>query len=275
MASIINASSTGSGGIVQTADASGVLQLQSNGTVALTVSGSAVTFAGSSSASSISLNGASIGDYSLYNAMVARVGNGAGIGINSANSTDNAYLYFGYGTSSPNQQGAAIGRIGGDVLSFFTASTQRMSINSSGYVTTPYQPAFYACRSSSTTVANAAAVLFDSVPLNQGSGYNAATGRFTAPVAGTYQFSSVILAQSLSPGDVCEWGLVNQSGAGALMGRMTYQANYTGNGGYMWSCGSVTYYMSAGDYFYVSNNSGATRGINTTSWVNFSGFLIG
>jgi hypothetical protein len=45
MASIINASSTGSGGIVQTADASGVLQLQSNGTTALTVSGSAVTFA--------------------------------------------------------------------------------------------------------------------------------------------------------------------------------------------------------------------------------------
>jgi len=45
MASIINASSTGSGGIVQTADASGVLQLQSNGTTAVTVSGSTVTFA--------------------------------------------------------------------------------------------------------------------------------------------------------------------------------------------------------------------------------------
>jgi hypothetical protein len=41
MASIINASSTGSGGIVQTADASGVLQLQTNGTVALTVDTSA------------------------------------------------------------------------------------------------------------------------------------------------------------------------------------------------------------------------------------------
>jgi hypothetical protein len=46
MPSIINASSTGSGGIVQTADASGVLQLQSNGTTALTVSGANVTFAG-------------------------------------------------------------------------------------------------------------------------------------------------------------------------------------------------------------------------------------
>ena len=46
MASIINASSTGSGGIVQTADASGVLQLQTNGTVALSIDTSAnITFA--------------------------------------------------------------------------------------------------------------------------------------------------------------------------------------------------------------------------------------
>jgi hypothetical protein len=41
MPSIINASSTGSGGIVQTADASGVLQLQANGTVALATDTSA------------------------------------------------------------------------------------------------------------------------------------------------------------------------------------------------------------------------------------------
>ena len=47
MASIINASSSGSGGIVQTADASGVLQLQTNGTVALTINTDAsITLAG-------------------------------------------------------------------------------------------------------------------------------------------------------------------------------------------------------------------------------------
>jgi hypothetical protein len=46
MPSIINASSSGSGGIVQTADASGVLQLQTNGTVALSIDTSAnITFA--------------------------------------------------------------------------------------------------------------------------------------------------------------------------------------------------------------------------------------
>lgn len=49
MPSIINASSSGSGGIVQTADASGVLQLQSNGSVGFTVGSTAVA-SGSSSA---------------------------------------------------------------------------------------------------------------------------------------------------------------------------------------------------------------------------------
>jgi hypothetical protein len=278
MASIINASSTGSGGIVQTADASGVLQLQSNGTVALTVSGSAVTFAGSSSASSISLNGASIGDYSLYNAMVARVGNGAGIGINSANSTDNAYLYFGYGTSSPNQQGAAIGRIGGDVLSFFTAGTQRMSINSSGYVTQPYQPAFYAYMSSggSTLFAANATFVFDTVSNNTGSNYSTSTGRFTAPVAGWYHFSTTVLGQAISGGTSWEIGLTNQTGGlGALGGRMVYQSNYTGSGGYIWACASCTVYLNVGDYMRVTNNSGASAYINSGPWACFSGHLIG
>ena len=60
MPSIINASSSGSGGIVQTADASGVLQLQSNGTTALTVSGSTVTFAGAPSLPAGSITQASL-----------------------------------------------------------------------------------------------------------------------------------------------------------------------------------------------------------------------
>jgi hypothetical protein len=50
MPSIINASSSGSGGLISTADASGVLQLQSNGTVALTVDASQNVVVGSGSA---------------------------------------------------------------------------------------------------------------------------------------------------------------------------------------------------------------------------------
>lgn len=60
MASIINASSSGSGGIVQTADASGVLQLQSNGSVAVTVDTSLnVGFGTTAPAKLVSLNGTS------------------------------------------------------------------------------------------------------------------------------------------------------------------------------------------------------------------------
>jgi len=53
MASIINASSTGSGGLISTGDASGVLQLQSNGTVALTVATSGNVGIGDTSPSSL------------------------------------------------------------------------------------------------------------------------------------------------------------------------------------------------------------------------------
>lgn len=60
MPSIINASSTGSGGIVQTADASGVLQLQSNGTTALTTSGANVTVAGTLTTAAQSIAKASL-----------------------------------------------------------------------------------------------------------------------------------------------------------------------------------------------------------------------
>jgi hypothetical protein len=60
MASIINASSTGSGGIVQTADASGVLQLQSNGVTALSTSGANVTIAGTLTTASQSIAKASL-----------------------------------------------------------------------------------------------------------------------------------------------------------------------------------------------------------------------
>ena len=89
---------------------------------------------GTARANNISLNGVSIGDYNLYSGMVTRVSNGGGIGINSANASDNAYVYFGSGTSSGAQQSAAVGRIGGDVLALFTASTERMRIDSSGNV---------------------------------------------------------------------------------------------------------------------------------------------
>jgi hypothetical protein len=86
MASIINASSTGSGGIVQTADASGVLQLQSNGTVAVNILsgtsiavGSATAYNGGGFGTNLSISGTSAA-VTLYNGTQQYQ-----IGANSAN----------------------------------------------------------------------------------------------------------------------------------------------------------------------------------------------
>ena len=38
-------------------------------------------------------------------------------------------------------------------------------------------------------------IVFDRVVTNIGSGYDAASGRFTAPVNGTYQFNVIVSAQ--------------------------------------------------------------------------------
>jgi hypothetical protein len=111
MASIINASSTGSGGIVQTADASGVLQLQSNGTTALTVSGSTVTLAGATTLSNTLQVATTIG---VGGATPAA--SGAGItfpATQSASSNANTLDDYEEGTWTPNLGGNDQGSSGG------------------------------------------------------------------------------------------------------------------------------------------------------------------
>ena len=72
-----------------------------------------------------------------------------------------------------------------------TNNTSRMTINSSGLVTIPNQPAFFAGIGAFTdaTFAINSFLPYNQTVLNTGSFFNTSTNKFTAPVAGRYFFS--------------------------------------------------------------------------------------
>lgn len=78
-----------------------------------------------------------------------------------------------------------------DTIAFSEGGTEAMRIDSSGRVTTPYQPSFYAYGSGSqawsgTTIKKI--VQLSNTYNNVGSHFNTSTYKFTAPTAGTYLF---------------------------------------------------------------------------------------
>jgi hypothetical protein len=133
MPSIINASSSGSGGIVQTADASGVLQLQSNGTVALSISGSTVTLAGALGTSGNLTVGGQMTLTSASQDQVTISSGSASAGCslvlsNGNGTTSNNYSYLRLLNSQTSPQAWNFGTFGSSSLTWYdsTATQTRM-----------------------------------------------------------------------------------------------------------------------------------------------------
>jgi hypothetical protein len=148
-----------------------------------------------------------------------------------------------------------------------SAPTERMRIDSSGRVTMPYQPAFYAMMNN-TNITSTAAIIFEDVYVNRGSHYNASNGRFTAPVAGTYHFSANFL---------------KRSGAGRLLFHKndTYYGSgvsqvFQGTASEIPMAATIIITLAVNDYITViaSIDAGDVYG-NANSHNGFSGFLIG
>jgi len=198
----------------------------------------------STNASVLYINNAGAG--SLYLGRASSAGTGAPVAMNAAES---------FMIHSGTQR-----------LVLGSNSLRALIIDSSGYVTTPYQVSFNVYASASLTGAQTP-VVFNTVRHNKGSGYSTSTGRFTAPVDGTYFFSVTN-------------NMIQANGADALLrknGSNIIGVEYDPAGSGLWLGLTVTTILElvAGDYIDYITGAGSSYTVEGTPWNNFVGYLLG
>jgi len=138
------------------------------------------------------------------------------------------------------------------------SGTERMRINTSGHVTTPYNPAFSV--TSGSHGAAVSTVSWATTHFNRGSNFSSTT--FTAPVAGAYQFSFCVGGNYATVYDIYRNG-----------GPIT-RCEIGGSGGYYWITANITMYLNVNDYVDVRFVSGSAGNL-TANQAHFSGHFLG
>ena len=150
----------------------------------------------------------------------------------------------------------------------FTTADERMRIDSSGRVTTPFQTGFIAKGlAAQTTYTQGQVVVFNSASYNVGSGYNTSNGRFTAPVTGLYSFTFQLY---FNPGNGNAPLTFYKNGVMEIM----FLQGVTMNGIGL----STLISLSASDYVEVRVRDvvGASATVyNGTDHTQFTGYLLG
>ena len=163
-------------------------------------------------------------------------------------------------------------------------SNTAISIDSAGRILTPARPYFRVGMTTSQTGISNGNVIFDTVKDNIGGHYSTSNGRFTAPIAGVYQFGHSVLFQDVANSDDGITLHYYKNGGGDTESWLFDRAQgedangYSGSGGYLNSRGSGTITLAVGDYVnlnvYTSGSIGV-HGNSNASWSQWYGYLIG
>jgi hypothetical protein len=162
-----------------------------------------------------------------------------------------------------------------------TPADARLTIDSAGRVTMPYQPSFHAFRTTGNFTVTSGWL---KIPLNSASGtghnignhFNTSTSRFTAPVSGVYNLAASVNYYGVSSGYLM-WATLwkNGSSYGGLFGTRYY----SGGGGDIDTTVVGDLYLSVGDYIevygYTDDPSGGGSGSTAGHWNYFTGHLVG
>ena len=159
-----------------------------------------------------------------------------------------------------------------------TGGNTAMTVDSTGRVTKPQTPAFHVSLASAQTLSTTAAtVLFE----DRGTSYNnflqggitISSGVITVPIAGVYQFNTLIRANSVGSGFITA-RIMRNSMSGSEEGGYIIIGN-TRSTDYDNLTGSTVYNMSASDTVKIEMKTSADTSWNVGTQSEFSGFLIG
>jgi hypothetical protein len=158
-------------------------------------------------------------------------------------------------------------------LSFRTSNVERMSVDASGRLSLPYQPAASGWMNNGAgSLANAFYVA-NNLVINRGGHYNTSNGRFTCPVAGAYAMFYQTIAWA-SPG----YGYVDVYKNGSGTGMFAHYNLTNLPGGNNWANLNVNAVIdcAANDYlqFYI-RTVGGNNGAYPSAHNGFSIFYLG
>ena len=158
----------------------------------------------------------------------------------------------------------------------FDSDTTGMTIGSTGRVTTPNKIAFLAV-GNKAAYATTSPIAPATIVYNDGSGYDASTGRFTVPVGGDGLYSFHLhmgIVNITTGGGNCYPQMVAMRGGTTLFSIYTYWS-HPDTASYGSTHISRIHKLEAGDYVYLGFSQTNANYYDNPSELNFQGFLIG